>query len=113
MLAIRMYVVSILVVLAGCATQRPEPVKKAVEEVACCNCEASSYQAIAITQAPSHACNGACSDFPVGYRVQVPETDARIRNIDRTTVSSGEARVSRFAACNGCADGSCKSRESK
>jgi len=98
--------------VAGCAAPAQIVKAPAPEEVAaCCNC-ATSETSIAITQAPTHACEGNCSDFPVSYRVQVPEADSRVRNIDRTLVTSGDARVSKLANC-GCNGGSCKTKEAK
>ena len=91
--------------------QVPEPAPRSQEVAACCDC-ATPYPSIAITQAPSHACEGNCSDFPVSYRVQVPETDSRVRNIDRTLVTSGKAHISKIANC-GCNGGSCKTKETK
>jgi hypothetical protein len=42
----------------------------------------ASYYATAVTRP------AVCNDFPVDYRVQVPETDERVRPIDRTELSS-------------------------
>jgi hypothetical protein len=42
----------------------------------------SSYHATAVTRP------AVCNDFPVAYKVQVPETDERIRPIDRSQLSS-------------------------
>jgi len=91
--------------------QVPETAPTSQEVSACCDC-ATPYPSIAITQATSHACEGNCSDFPVSYRVQVPETDSRVRNIDRTLVTSGKAQISKIANC-GCNGGSCKTKETK
>ena len=91
--------------------QVPESAPTSQQVSACCDC-ATPYPSIAITQAPSHACEGNCSDFPVSYRVQVPETDGRVRNIDRTLVTSGKAHISKIANC-GCNGGSCKTKEAK
>jgi|APCry1669192010_1035390.scaffolds.fasta_scaffold46325_1 hypothetical protein len=40
------------------------------------------YYATAVTRP------AVCNDFPVDYRVQVPETDERVRPLDRTQLSS-------------------------
>ena len=42
----------------------------------------SSYHATAITRP------AVCNDFPVAYKVQVPDTDERIRPIDRSQLFS-------------------------
>ena len=91
--------------------QAPEAAQKPREVAACCDCNAP-YMAIAITLASFHVCEGTCSDYPVSYRVQVPETDSRVRHIDRTLVSSGDARTGKLAGC-GCSSGSCMTKEAK
>lgn len=78
--------------LVGCA-QIPllgSPEKKAETEKPspCVDCNAKApYYATAVTRP------ALCNDYPVEYRVQVPESDARIRTIDRVVLGDGPSKV--------------------
>jgi len=76
-------------VTAGCA-QLPE-LKSAEKPPAqpCADCGPKApYYAVAVTRP------ALCNDYPVEYRVQVPETDSRIRPIERVVLGDGMASVS-------------------
>ncbi len=47
--------------------------------VSCSACPTESRYALAVTRP------GVCNDFPVTYRVQVPDTDPRVRSVERLT----------------------------
>ncbi len=72
--------------VAGCSTvevrNSVEPHGHAPVVSSCATCKPAPYYATAVTRP------GACNDYPVAYRVQVPETDDRIRPIDRTQLVS-------------------------
>jgi len=76
-------------VTSGCA-QLPE--LKSAEKPPAQPCADSGpkapYYAVAVTRP------ALCNDYPVEYRVQVPETDARIRPIERVVLGDGMASVS-------------------
>ncbi len=40
-----------------------------------------------------------CNDYPVTYRVQMPEVDDRVRLVDRSLLSSSGGTASRIANC--------------
>jgi hypothetical protein len=76
-------------VTAGCA-QLPE-LKSAEKPPAqpCADCGPKApYYAVAVTRP------ALCNDYPVEYRVQVPETDSRIRPIERVVLGDGMASMS-------------------
>jgi len=76
-------------VTSGCA-QLPD-LKSAEKPAAppCADCGPKApYYAVAVTRP------ALCNDYPVEYRVQVPETDARIRPIERVVLGDGMASVS-------------------
>ena len=76
-------------VTSGCA-QLPD-LKSAEKPAAppCADCGPKApYYAVAVTRP------ALCNDYPVEYRVQVPETDARIRPIERVVLGVGMASVS-------------------
>jgi len=76
-------------VTSGCAQL---PALKSAEKPAaqpCADCGPKApYYAVAVTRP------ALCNDYPVEYRVQVPETDARIRPIERVVLGDGMASVS-------------------
>ncbi|GKQ56339.1 hypothetical protein [Sphaerotilus sulfidivorans] len=78
--------------MSGCSTVE---VRNSVEQPApvvssCATCKPAPYYATAVTRP------GACNDYPVTYRVQIPEVDDRIRPVDRSQlVSTGGY----YAAC--------------
>jgi hypothetical protein len=79
----------LLGVTAGCA-QLPalkSEAKPAAQPCVDCGPKAP-YYAVAVTRP------ALCNDYPVEYRVQVPETDARIRPIERIVLGDGMASVS-------------------
>lgn len=59
----------------------------------CSTCGPKPFVAIAVTRPP------ACNDYPVTYRVQVPEADDRIRMIDRSELVSSAAMAYQVPAC--------------
>jgi hypothetical protein len=59
----------------------------------CATCAPKPFTAIAVTR--PHLCN----DYPVTYRVQVPEVDERIRMIDRTELASVATLTYQMPAC--------------
>lgn len=70
--------------ISGCSTVE---VRNSVEPPApiassCATCKPAPYYATAVTRP------GACNDYPVTYRVQIPESDERIRPVDRTQLIS-------------------------
>jgi len=86
-----------LIALTGCAQlQMPAaPAQAPAPAVAqpCADCNAKPpYYAVAVTRP------ALCNDYPVEYRVQVPESDARVRPVDRMVLADGAAQV-QAAAC--------------
>lgn len=59
----------------------------------CATCGPKPFTAIAVTRPPL------CNDYPVTYRVQVPEVDERIRMIDRTELVSVATLAYQMPAC--------------
>lgn len=81
----------IIAMASGCA-QLPPAEKAAAPAPACVDCGAKApYHAVAVTRP------ALCNDYPVEYRVQVPETDARIRQIDRIVLGDGVGQVQGLA----------------
>ena len=85
------------IALTGCAQlQMPAaPAQAPAPAVAqpCADCNAKPpYYAVAVTRP------ALCNDYPVEYRVQVPESDARVRPVDRMVLADGAAQV-QAAAC--------------
>jgi hypothetical protein len=54
----------------------------------------TAYYATAVTRP------AACNDFPVNYRIQIPEVDERVRPVDRTTLSSISNEKNASTQCN-------------
>lgn len=81
----------IISLVSGCA-QAPLNEKAATPSPTCADCAGKApYYAVAVTRP------ALCNDYPVEYRVQVPESDARIRQIDRVVVADGVAQVQGLA----------------
>jgi len=59
----------------------------------CATCGPKPFTAIAVTRPPL------CNDYPVTYRVQVPEVDERIRMIDRSELVSLATLTYQMPAC--------------
>jgi hypothetical protein len=75
-----------IITLAGCdsipkAKEQVREAMEAYEEIKCLTCVNPSY-ARAVSQ-PSP-----CNDYPVEYRVQIPEVDKRSRSVDRYVVTN-------------------------
>ncbi len=85
------------IALTGCAqlemAAAPAQAPAAAVAQPCAECNAKPpYYAVAVTRP------ALCNDYPVEYRVQVPESDARIRPVDRMVLADGAAQV-QAAAC--------------
>lgn len=67
--------------------------KGAAPTSGCADCasQPQAYYAVAVTRP------ALCNDYPVEYRVQVPDTDARIRPIDRIVLGDGIGQVKSLA----------------
>ncbi|MDH4393004.1 MAG: hypothetical protein QE285_16480 [Aquabacterium sp.] len=86
--------------LSGCAATesflgKPAAAAPAPAPVAavCTNCVANPVVGYAITRP------ALCNDYPVTYRVQMPEVDDRVRLVDRSVLSSNGGTASRVANC--------------
>ena len=76
-------------VTTGCAQLPPLMGSAKPASQPCVDCGPKApYYAVAVTRP------ALCNDYPVEYRVQVPETDARIRPIERVVLGEGLASVS-------------------
>ena len=88
---------STLVALSGCGSLPSLGPGVAVPPVAatvpCLNCGAQPYYAYAVSRPPM------CNDYPVTYRVQIPETDERIRAVDRSELYSRDGMVTVYGGC--------------
>jgi hypothetical protein len=88
---------STLVALSGCGSLpsfAPAVVAAPVPAtVPCLNCGAQPYYAYAVSRPPM------CNDYPVTYRVQIPETDERIRAVDRSELYSRDGMVTVYGGC--------------
>ena len=88
---------STLVALSGCGSLPSFAPSVVVAPVAatvpCLNCGAQPYYAYAVTRPPM------CNDYPVTYRVQIPETDERIRAVDRSELYSRDGMVTVYGGC--------------
>lgn len=86
--------------LSGCAATQsvvgkpvaaaPAPAPAAT---VCTTCSATPVVGYAITRP------ALCNDYPVTYRVQMPEVDDRVRLVDRSLLSSSGGTASRIANC--------------
>ncbi len=86
--------------LSGCAATQTVTVKPLAADPApapaatvCTTCSASPVVGYAITRP------ALCNDYPVTYRVQMPEVDDRVRLVDRSLLSSSGGTASRIANC--------------
>ena len=82
--------------LAGCAQipllNSADKKGAAGQQPACLDCGAKPpYYATAVTRP------ALCNDYPVEYRVQVPDTDTRIRTIDRVVLGDGPTTMANRA----------------
>ncbi len=78
-------------VLSACGSA---PVVAVVESAApCLNCGSQPYYAYAVTRPPM------CNDYPVTYRVQIPEVDERVRAVDRSALYSREGASTVYGGC--------------
>ena len=59
----------------------------------CTTCSATPVVGYAITRP------ALCNDYPVTYRVQMPEVDDRVRQVDRSLLASSGGTASRIANC--------------
>lgn len=74
--------------LVGCAGLPMQPNDKAEKQADCVDCGAKPpYYATAVTRP------ALCNDYPVEYRVQVPESDPRIRPIERVVMGEGSVKT--------------------
>jgi len=60
----------------------------------CATCAPKPFTAVAVTRPPL------CNDYPVTYRVQVPEADDRIKMIDRTELVSSATNTYFVPSCS-------------
>ena len=75
--------------LVGCA---PVPLTPAVA-IPCATCAVDSTYGIAVTRP------NPCNDYPVTYRVQMPETDKRVRFVDRPELVSTATQSTTVNSC--------------
>lgn len=75
--------VSSVALVSGCEATGPL-VNAETQVVPCLNCAAKQQPmpAIAVTRPP------VCNDYPVAYRVQTPESEPRVRAVDRIELVS-------------------------
>ena len=79
-------IVGSVALAAGC--QATVPLENAntsapVQQAPCMSCAVKQpIPAIAVTRPPI------CNDYPVAYRVQLPETEPRVRAVDRVEIVS-------------------------
>lgn len=91
--------VSGLAMIVGCAPLPPlsptvsvnPPLPNAV--IPCASCAPESTYGIAVTRP------NPCNDYPVTYRVQMPETDKRVRFVDRPELVSTSTQSSFVNSC--------------
>lgn len=82
-------------IISGCSCF---PARDAVAvQSPCSTCTPTPDYSYAVTRPLS------CNDYPVSYRVQTPETDIRVRNIDRSVlISQGQTQyIYQQAPCTG------------
>jgi len=84
--------------LSGCAATesflgKPVAVAPAPAATVCTTCSATPVVGYAITRP------ALCNDYPVTYRVQMPEVDDRVRLVDRSVLSSSGGNAPRIATC--------------
>lgn len=78
-------VLSSVTLAAGCHATAPlDNSGSQMQQAPCLTCAAKQQPmpAIAVTRPPM------CNDYPVAYRVQTPETEPRVRAIDRVELVS-------------------------
>jgi len=74
-------------ILVGCAGVPLKSADQGDKQADCPDCGAKPpYYATAVTRP------ALCNDYPVEYRVQVPETDPRIRPIERVVMGEGSVK---------------------
>ena len=82
----------IVSLVSGCAQAPVNEKAEAPPAPTCADCAVKApYYAVAVTRP------ALCNDYPVEYRVQVPESDTRIRQIDRIVMGDGVAQVQGLA----------------
>ena len=83
-------VLGLVSVLTGCAQLQKLQLNADADSAPCpeCNTGKQAYYATAVTRP------GLCNDYPVEYRVQIPETDARVRPVDRVFLNAGKSTTS-------------------
>jgi len=64
-------------VVAACTSV---PLPAPMSQAPCVACSPAPEYSYAVTRPLS------CNDYPVSYRVQTPETDSRVRNIERSVL---------------------------
>lgn len=85
---------SVCSLAGGCGTTTATTTAAAAAaDVPCLNCGAQPYYAYAVSRPPM------CNDYPVTYRVQIPETDERIRAVDRSELYSRDGMVTVYGGC--------------
>lgn len=84
-----------VVLAAGCEATVPTAPPNVAEQAApCMSCAAKQpIPAIAVTRPPM------CNDYPVAYRVQMPETEPRVRAVDRVELVSNGTLAPVAANC--------------
>lgn len=77
-------VMSSVALATGCEATVPSDNSNSVQQAPCVSCVAKQQPipAIAVTRPPM------CNDYPVAYRVQTPETEPRVRAVDRVELVS-------------------------
>jgi len=85
-----------LAMLVGCAPLTPltQNTPAPAAALPCANCAAEAAYGIAVTRP------NACNDYPVTYRVQMPETDKRVRFVDRPTIASTSTQSVSVNSCS-------------
>ena len=83
--------ISSVALITGCQTTIP--VDGSSANCLTCAAKQPSVPAIAVTRPPM------CNDYPVGYRVQTPETEPRVRAIDRVELTSNGTLAALAANC--------------
>ena len=88
-------VFSSVALAAGCEATVPVDNASPAQQVPCLTCAAKPQPipAIAVTRPPM------CNDYPVAYRVQTPETEPRVRAVDRVELMSTGALAPIAANC--------------
>jgi hypothetical protein len=92
--------ISLMVIagVAGCASNQAPAVSVAQvipSASTCVGCKVAPYYAVAVTRP------AVCNDYPVSYRVQIPDVDDRVRPVERPQLISngGVVQSSSTAQC--------------